>query len=104
VTETDDWKSRIAWPSEGYRDPDTGELHPWTDQVPDDPDGGTAPAGTFMGDDQPYTYQDMVGDQAEAAHMDVEEFLTSMRYDRTGGVFDEKLSPPWIDDGDGFGE
>lgn len=98
---TDDWKARITWPAEGYRHPDTGDLHPWTDQVPDDPDFPSAPVGTFIGDDQPYTYQDLVGDQAEAAHMGTQEFLASMKYDFRGWVASvaaEKLSPPWVDD------
>ena len=96
----DDWKARVSWPAEGYHDPETGKLYPWTDQVPDDPTF-SAPPGTFMGDDEPYTYQDLVGDQAEAAHMDVEEYLASMRYDFPGWVASaaaEKISPPWVDD------
>lgn len=71
----DDWKTEIAWPAEGYRARGSNETHAWTDLVPDE-NGDVHP-------DQPYTYQDLVGDQAEAAHMPVDEFLGSLRHNLT---------------------
>lgn len=62
----------IEWPST-YVDPATGETHGWDDEVPPGEDG---PA------DPPYTYREMVGDQAEAAGMDIEEYLNSLAYQR----------------------
>ena len=76
MTSSYDWKAAVIWPAEGYVDPETGERHGWNEQVPPDPfgyDDGTTPGG--------YTYQDMVGDQADAAGMEVDEFLESMLYD-----------------------
>jgi hypothetical protein len=92
MTGSYDWKAEVVWPAEGYIDPRTGERHPWDEQVPLDEffynDGMTTS----------FTWKDAVGEQAEAAHMDVQEYLESMLYDRSGGdVFDEDddEEQPW---------
>jgi hypothetical protein len=113
-----DWKTAIDWPAEGYIDPDTGRSHAWTDpvQVPpvqgertQDADTGRSHAWTdpvpdddgVVHPEDGYTYQDLVADQAEAHGMEIGEFLDHLALQRGDG--DEKLSPPWVDDGDGWG-
>jgi hypothetical protein len=86
----DAWKTEIDWPAEGYRERGSDETHAWTDLVPDE-DGEVHP-------DQPYTYQDLVGDQAEAAHMTVAEFLGSLRYNLTPAA--DELDELLVDDED----
>lgn len=86
----------IAWP-EHYVDPQTGTAHSWDDAVPradDEYDDGCH--------DRPYTYRDLIGDQAEARGMDVEEYLDHLAF-RRGEDVDDEWSPGFVDDGDGYG-
>lgn len=79
------------WPAQ-YVDPQTGDIHDWTDVVPADEDA-------YGGSDEPYTYRDLIMDQAEAHGMGTEGYLEHLAF-RRGEDLDEKMSPSWVDDDD----
>lgn len=85
-----------TWPPR-YTDPDTGHQHAWDDEVPPDEDGYDDGTG-------PYTYRDMVHDQASAQGMEVGEYLEHLAWRRNPLHDEDGLSPSWIEDGDGYGQ
>lgn len=87
-----DWKTAIAWPTEGYIDPHTGERHAWNETVP--PGDGEYDDGTTA----THTWQDVIGDRADIAGMPIPEYLESMRYDHSGYVDDEGDDPGAVGD------
>lgn len=88
----------VDWP-EFYTDPDTGTQHAWDDELPPDEDGYGYDDGSGA-----YTYRDLVYDRAGAAHMDIGEYLDHLRW-RDNPLYDEPdgISPPSVDDGNGYG-
>lgn len=64
----------VDWPAE-YIDPDTGQRHGWDELVPSD-------GGYETGATEGYSYRDLVYDQADAAGMDIQEYLERLDWRR----------------------
>jgi hypothetical protein len=88
----------VDWPPT-YIDPHTGIEHGWDDPVPTDTSG---PDYAGYGPDRPYTYRELAYDQAAGQGRDIDEYLEHLAFRRGEGL-DEKMSPDFIDDGDGYG-
>lgn len=85
----------VGWPPT-YIDPQTGISHDWDDEM--SPDVNAYDDGAVGA----YTYRDLAYDRADAAGMDIDEYLDHLAF-RHGEGYDEKMSPDYVDDGDGYG-